>query len=251
MTILYVAGYGRSGSTTLGDVWATERGVQHLGEVARIADSDFGAAVVVPVGRRRRAASGMACSNRCPPRMPLTSATGSRSSGVARHGRPSLPARALGASHPGGICVSEQEFGPTCERDARTSGRNVRGLVQDGLGAGQSPSCPGSSWDRGGGAHRMASVQGGPAITSERRVAARFAPRQGGSREVGGVPRPCPHRGGSSRGPWAGGRRAGAWTTLSRCEMRRANSRRNTPSPATGDAYPGEKTHDHGCSPAP
>lgn len=39
--ILYVAGYGRSGSTLLGDLWAQECNVQHLGELCNIGSNEF------------------------------------------------------------------------------------------------------------------------------------------------------------------------------------------------------------------
>lgn len=39
--ILYVAGYGRSGSTLLGDLWAQECNVQHLGELSNIGSHKF------------------------------------------------------------------------------------------------------------------------------------------------------------------------------------------------------------------
>ena len=39
--VLYVAGYGRSGSTLLGDLWAQECNVQHLGELSNIGSHEF------------------------------------------------------------------------------------------------------------------------------------------------------------------------------------------------------------------
>ena len=39
--ILYVAGFGRSGSTLLGDLWAQECNVQHLGELSNIGSHEF------------------------------------------------------------------------------------------------------------------------------------------------------------------------------------------------------------------